>query len=386
VLNNLLSNAVKFTLEGRIELNVKLLTSTTTNNNTYDTLNIKIKDTGIGIAADKHAFLFTPFIQADDDINRKFGGTGLGLSICQEIITAMGSKIKVDSEFGKGSTFNFTLKLKRSSLENLTDNRRKNTRKVNEPGDNRFKNLRVLIAEDNLVNVKVLNAQLERLNIQADIANDGKEALALHEKEAYDIIISDCHMPNLDGFELAKILTKSTNKRPLWLIAVTADALSGAAEKCIAAGFDDYMAKPCPQEEITNKLNNAYRQLHKKQNYQKTKQVFNLFNLDMLLRNNSKDVELSKSVGQLFIDSWQKEKQQWLIAIDELEYKHIQALAHKLRGGIRYFANKALLDSINEVDQYAAAHNNNDLAISAANLYVQLDVLINEINTWLLSD
>jgi len=386
VLNNLLSNAIKFTLEGRIELNVKLLTSTTTNNNTYDTLSIKIKDTGIGIAADKHAFLFTPFIQADDDINRKFGGTGLGLSICQEIITAMGSKIKVDSEFGKGSTFNFTLKLKRSSLENLTDNRRKNTRKVNDPGDNRFKDLRVLIAEDNLVNVKVLNAQLERLNIQADIANDGKEALALHEKEAYDIIISDCHMPNLDGFELATILTQSTSKRPLWLIAVTADALSGAAEKCIAAGFDDYMAKPCPQEEITNKLNNAYRQLHKKQHYKNTKQVFNLFNLDMLLSNNSKDVELSKSVGQLFIDSWQKEKQQWLIAVDELEYKHIQALAHKLRGGIRYFANKALLDAINEVDQYAAAQNNNGLIVSSANLYTQLDVLINEINTWLLSD
>ncbi|NQZ22509.1 MAG: transporter substrate-binding domain-containing protein [Colwellia sp.] len=386
VLNNLLSNAIKFTQAGRIELNVKLLASTITNNNTYDTLSIKVKDSGIGIAADKHAFLFTPFIQADDDITRKFGGTGLGLSICQEIITAMGSEIKVDSEFGKGSTFNFTLKLKRSSLENLTDNRRKNTRKINKPNDNRFKDLRVLIAEDNLVNVKVLNAQLERLNIKADIANDGKEALELHEKEAYDIIISDCHMPNLDGFELAKILSQNISKRPLWLIAVTADALSGAAEKCISAGFDDYMAKPCPQEEITNKLNNAYRQLQKKQQRKKKKQRFSLFDVDMLLHNNSKDIELSKSVGQLFIDSWQKEKTQWRIATDRLEYKHIQALAHKLKGSTRYFVNKALLESIGEVEQYASAQNNNDLTASAAKLYVQLDVLVDEINIWLLSD
>jgi len=386
VLNNLLSNAIKFTQDGRIELNVKLLTSTTTNNNTYDTLSIKVKDTGIGISADKHAFLFTPFIQADDDITRKFGGTGLGLSICQEIITAMGSEIKIDSELGQGSTFNFILKLKRSSLESLTDSRRKNTRKINDPNDNRFKNLRVLIAEDNLVNVKVLNAQLERLNIQADIANDGKEALDLHEKKAYDIIISDCHMPKLDGFELAKILTKNTSKRPLWLIAVTADALSGAAEKCISAGFDDYMAKPCPQEEITNKLNNAYRQLQKKQENKHKNQAFNFFNVAMLLGNNSKDIELSKSVGQLFINSWHKEKQQWLIAIDKLEYKHIQALAHKLKGSTRYLANKALLESISEVDQHASAQNNNDLAMSAANLFVQLDVLVDEINTWLLSD
>jgi len=386
VLNNLLSNAIKFTQEGRIELIVKLLTSTTTNNNTYDTLNIKVKDSGIGIAADKHAFLFTPFIQADNDITRKFGGTGLGLSICQEIITAMGSEIKVNSEFGKGSTFDFTLKLKRSSLENLTDSRRKNTRKINKPNDNRFKDLRVLIAEDNLVNVKVLSAQLERLNIQADIANDGQEALTLHEKEAYDIIISDCHMPNLDGFELAKILSKSINKRPLWLIAVTADALSGAAEKCISAGFDDYMAKPCPQEEITNKLNNAYRQLQKKQQNKEEKQVFNFFDLDMLLRNNGKDIELSKSVGQLFIDSWRKEKPQWLIATDRLEYKHIQALAHKLKGSTRYFVNNALLESINDVEQYASNKNSSDLTASADNLYMQLDVLVDEINIWLLAD
>jgi signal transduction histidine kinase/DNA-binding response OmpR family regulator len=384
VLNNLLSNAIKFTDKGQIDLTVTVVESDIINNNTYDTLYFDIKDTGMGIAANKQAFLFTPFIQADDDITRKYGGTGLGLSICQEIITAMGSEIEIDSTINKGSSFHFTLKLKQSNLECPTDNRRNHSRMINATDDNRFKGLRILIAEDNLVNVKVLNAQLERLNIKADIAYDGKEALDLHNKAAYDIIISDCHMPNIDGFELAQTLTKKPQSRPLWLIAVTADALSGAAEKCTAAGFDDYMAKPCPQEEITNKLNNAYRQLLKKQQKSKpTKNIFTLFNLDTLLKNNEHDSELSKNVGRLFITSWQKEKQQWLHAIENKDYKHIQALAHKLKGSTRYISNDKITQNIIEIGQQANAMNSDDIKVSVAHLIVQLDILASEINTWL---
>ena len=386
VLNNLLSNAMKFTDKGKIDLTVIVVESDIINNNTYDTLYFDIKDTGIGIAADKQAFLFTPFIQADDDITRRYGGTGLGLSICQEIITAMGSEIEIDSTINQGSSFHFTLKLKQSNLESATDNRRSHTRLINATDDNRFKDLRILIAEDNLVNVKVLNAQLERLNIQADIAYDGKEALDLHKKEAYDIIISDCHMPNIDGFELAKTLTTPPINRPLWLIAVTADALSGAAEKCTAAGFDDYMAKPCPQEEITNKLNNAYRQLLKKQQKSKsTKNIFTLFNVDTLLKYNEHDSELSKNVGQLFVASWKKEKNQWLNAIENNDHKHIQALAHKFKGSTRYISHDKITQNIIEISKQAHAMNSDDIKVSAAYLIVQLDILVDEINAWLSS-
>jgi len=387
VLNNLLSNAIKFTEKGQIDLIVNVVESDVINNNTYDTLYFNVKDTGMGIATNKQAFLFTPFIQADDDITRKYGGTGLGLSICQEIITAMGSEIKIKSTIDQGSSFHFTLKLKKSSIESSSDNRRNATRSINAADDDRFKNVRVLIAEDNLVNVKVLNAQLERLNINADIAYDGKEALDLHEKQAYDIIISDCHMPNIDGFELAQTLTEKPQNRPLWLIAVTADALSGAAEKCTAAGFDDYMAKPCPQEEITNKLNNAYRQLLKRQHQNKlSKQRFTLFNVDMLLKNNENDIELSKNVGKLFIASWYKEKQQWLSATQKLDHKYIQALAHKLKGSTRYFAHDEITQIINKVSQQAHAQNSSDIKLSATQLSLQLDTLVDEINAWLLSE
>lgn len=268
VLHNLLSNAIKFTEKGAITLLIDLVGHEKKNDEDYDVLKISVKDTGIGISKEQQSHLFTPFIQADDDITRKYGGTGLGLSICQEIVHAMEGNIRINSTLAKGSEFYFELILKRGEKEEGVQERRKNSREVHSPEDKRFESLRVLIVEDNLVNVKVLSSQLARLNIDADIAYDGLEALTLHNQHQYDIIISDCHMPNMDGFELAEHVRKNQQKR-LWLIAVTADALSGVAEKCINAGFDDYMAKPCPQEEITNKLNHAYRELQEHSNTRK---------------------------------------------------------------------------------------------------------------------
>ncbi len=263
ILNNLMSNAIKFTESGVIKLSIMLIKQSIEDHDTYDTLAISVSDTGIGISMAKQQQLFTPFIQADSDTTRKYGGTGLGLSICQEIVVAMGGKIQITSSVGQGSRFYFDLTFKQADVEHDIEDRRKNNRVMSPPHDDRFANLRVLVAEDNLVNVKVLTAQLARLNIHADVAYDGLEALSKHQQAPYDIIISDCHMPNMDGFELAKAIIKQ-QRQPIWLIAVTADALSGAAEKCLASGFDDYMAKPCPQEEITNKLNHAYRQLQQK--------------------------------------------------------------------------------------------------------------------------
>ena len=263
ILNNLISNAMKFTEAGTVSLTYTIDKSEIEDECQTDYIKISVKDTGIGIPPEHQALLFTPFKQADDQITRKFGGTGLGLSICQEIVTSMDSSIHLESSSGEGSNFYFTLALKQSGVESDTDDRRKNKRVVNPPNDNRFKQLKVLVAEDNLVNLKVLTAQLERLHIYADVAENGEEALILHNKNNYDIIISDCHMPKVNGFELASTVSKQKHSKPIWLIAITADALSGAAENCITAGFNDYMSKPCPQEMITDKLNNAYRQLIK---------------------------------------------------------------------------------------------------------------------------
>ena len=259
VLNNLLSNAIKFTDHGEVELSIDLLGSTNNKYQQLDTIRVAVRDTGIGIAEENQVALFTPFIQADDEVTRKFGGTGLGLSICQEIIKAMGGNIEIDSSPDHGSIFYFNLSLERANQIKSTGERRTKPRDFHDSNDTRFSHYRVLIAEDNPVNVKVLSAQLTRININADVAEDGQQAINMHREQPYDIIISDCHMPIVDGFELAKTLSNQTNNKQLWLIAITADALSGAAEKCLASGFNDYMAKPTPQEEVNNKLNTAHR-------------------------------------------------------------------------------------------------------------------------------
>ncbi|WP_448214002.1 ATP-binding protein [Colwellia sp. MEBiC06753] len=260
VLNNLLSNAVKFTPNGEVRLSINhLATHIQTNNDIYHQIKIEVTDTGIGITKEQQSALFTPFVQADHEVSRRFGGTGLGLSISQEIINAMGGNIYIASEKDKGSTFYFSLRLKVAAGEIDVPERRHPDRNTVLTHDDRFKQLRILLAEDNIVNVKVLTAQLARLNIFPDIAQDGKQALAMHQESPYDIIISDCHMPNMDGFELAQHI--SQQQQAVWLIAVTADALSGSAEKCIAAGFNDYMSKPSTQQEITDKLYQAYRSL-----------------------------------------------------------------------------------------------------------------------------
>jgi len=263
VLNNLISNAIKFTKHGEIVISITLTAKRVEKDDIIDTLRISIQDSGIGITKEQQALLFTPFKQANNDITRKYGGTGLGLSICQEIITAMGSVIEVESTPNIGSKFDFLLDLKQAGIECDTEDRRKNKRLTNAIGDDRFNDLRILIAEDNLVNIKVLTTQLKRINIDADVAQDGEQAFNMHTNSPYDIIISDCHMPKMDGFELARKIKQTNPQRPIWLIAITADALTEAAENCLTAGFNDYIAKPCSQEAITDKLNNAYRQLLK---------------------------------------------------------------------------------------------------------------------------
>ena len=387
VLNNLLSNAIKFTHQGSVNIKLKLLEQENKGETIYDRLSISIQDTGIGIAPKKQGALFTPFIQADDDITRKFGGTGLGLSICHEIVTAMGSVISLESDEGKGCNFSFTLKLRQVTPQNIPAERRKNVRATHATDDTRFKHLKVLIAEDNLINIQVLCAQLNRLNITADIAYDGAQALDMHKLKPYDIIISDCHMPQMDGFELANILNQTQNDIPIWLIAITADALEGAATKCIAAGFDDYMAKPCPQEKITNKLNHAYRQLNsKRESYliNKLKEVpYVLFKPYELFLMHDSDIVLSRNLAEVFSNTWHAEKEHFMMALAQHNFSQIYALAHKQKSGIRYLCDREIESIVVDLETHAQSKNIIKTQKSCLLLIEQFDILHTEINHWI---
>lgn len=386
VLNNLISNAIKFTEKGRIVLSIKRIAQRAEKVDIYDTIRISVKDSGIGISPEQQVLLFSPFIQADSDITRKFGGTGLGLSICQEIVSAMGGQIQVNSDIGQGSEFFFDLTFKEAGFERETVDRRKRNRISQPPPDDRFKDMRVLVAEDNLVNVKVLTAQLERIGINADVAYDGQQALEKHIELPYDIIISDCHMPNMDGFELAKRLSKDKGSG-LWLIAVTADALSGAAEKCLAAGFDDYMAKPCPQEEITNKLNHGYRALLKSRltilKTIKQSEHPAIFHPEILVHANGDKLSVALEKARAFSTEWPQEKRQLLIHLDNMDTLELTKVLKRVARSVRDLEHDKMLEIVNHCTLEFANADSGAIQDNVLALCSNLDLFFVEVMEWL---
>jgi CheY-like chemotaxis protein len=198
----------------------------------------------VGIPAGKHHLIFEAFRQADGSNTRKHGGTGLGLTICSHLAELMGGRIWVESQPGIGSTFHFTLHLKASVEAQLSgmSERLPEAMGVLQPQ----RPLRILLAEDNVINQKVARRLLERQGHQVVVACNGREALSSLERELFDLVLLDVQMPEMDGLETARIIRarerSGTGHMPL--IAVTAHAMNGDKERCLEAGMDGYLTKP----------------------------------------------------------------------------------------------------------------------------------------------
>lgn len=240
VVLNLLNNAVKFTNEGRIDLRLRCLRS----NVEQIEVRVEVQDTGIGISPAERSRLFRPFSQVDVGSSRRYGGSGLGLSISKQLVEMMGGAIGLESEVGRGSVFWFTATFPRAaqSTEPATAAPR--------PGSS---DLRILVAEDNPINRRVLLMQLAELGYQAEAAAHGGEALNLLSESEFDVVLMDCQMPQVDGYEATRQLRARAGHQPV-VIALTAHALEGEREKCLEAGMDDYLRKPVPPDELHSVL------------------------------------------------------------------------------------------------------------------------------------
>jgi two-component system, sensor histidine kinase len=269
ILFNLIGNAIKFTERGRVVLTGFLQSET----ERQILVRFDVKDTGIGISAEAQTGLFSPFIQADGSTTRKYGGTGLGLAICKQLVTIMHGQIGVDSRLGEGSNFWFTVQLEKQtgdarpsreygqSLLGKTADQNPRAPSgalvVAEPRA-RIEDVRILLAGDNSINQRVALGQLEKLHYAANAVADGLEVLRSLEQISYRVILMDCQMPEMDGYEVTRAIRKREQnvespcpwKSPVYIIAMTANAMAHDRDKCLAAGMDDYLSKPVQASEL----------------------------------------------------------------------------------------------------------------------------------------
>lgn len=254
VLINLLGNAIKFTSVGQVCLTVKpgdpLLDAAKVE------LQFSIQDTGIGISAEKRGQLFQAFNQLDSSTTRKYGGTGLGLAICKHLVELLGGRIWVESELGQGSTFHFTLQTQLPDpssppVESLPDPSVQTKLAEIYP-------LRILVAEDNLINQKVALLVLQQLGYQADIVETGQAVLTALTHHTYDLILMDVQMPQMDGFEATRHIRQTVpDADQPYIIAITANVMEGDREACLDAGMDSYLDKPIRLEALAEAIRQA---------------------------------------------------------------------------------------------------------------------------------
>lgn len=247
---NLIGNATKFTETGQIHVHVS-----TQSGGTGTEIRFDIEDTGTGIPPDKQAMIFESFSQADSSTNRKFGGTGLGLTITRKLAELIGGSISLTSEPGKGSTFSLIIPagvdVESQSLITELEKGSTSHGKMSEIADIKLSG-KILVAEDDRVNQKVLLTMLEKAGLQTTIANDGKEAVEKATSESFDVILMDIHMPNMNGYEATTALREKGFTIPI--LALTASVLKSEVDKCLEVGCDEHLYKPIDRPKLLQTL------------------------------------------------------------------------------------------------------------------------------------
>lgn len=308
ILTNLIGNALKFTRQGTVSIGAHL---------TPGGIKLVVSDTGIGIPIDRQAAIFDSFTQADGSTTRKFGGTGLGLAIVKQLVSLMGGSIRLDSREGEGSAFTINLPLEKATLKRTPAPKAKPTGKLS-------RQIRVLVAEDNEVNRQVVGRHLERLGTTPDFAENGKQALDMALATAYDVILMDIQMPEMDGFEAVRRLREAQGAKRTPVIAMTAHAMKGDRERCLEAGMDDYISKPIDKDLLLAALEEAT-----------SGQTLPVLDLDHLADLSGGDAEFESEVVETFASTAPQMIDQLRLALEGGDGELAKRLAHTLKGSSR---------------------------------------------------
>jgi PAS domain S-box-containing protein len=263
IVTNLAGNAIKFTRNGEIAISAKVASDF----GASVMIRFSVCDSGIGIPESRRAVIFDPFTQVDGSTTRKYGGTGLGLAICKQLAELMGGEIGVESIVGRGSTFWFTVRLEKQTSQNQTSqNQTSEVSKTSEvsggivsrdgiakPAKPAKPEVRILLVEDHVTNQQIALIMLNKLGYRADVVANGLEALRALELINYDLVLMDCQMPEMDGFEATATIRSAESEvrnHAVPVIAMTANIMAGQREECLEAGMNDYLSKPVKSDEL----------------------------------------------------------------------------------------------------------------------------------------
>jgi len=360
VLLNLLNNAIKFTEEGAVTLSCHVVEETEADM----TVEIAVADTGIGIPASKVNVIFDGFTQAYSSTTRKYGGTGLGLNISKTLVEMQQGHIWVESDEGKGSTFKVRVTYPKSKETELNS-------KKEETDYNMLRDIEVLLAEDNEVNIFLAQSIVEGWGARVDVARNGQEAVDMADKKHYDVILMDIQMPELSGIDATQLIRQHADpaKAGIPIIALTANALKGDAEKYISAGMNDYISKPFEEEKLFLKIESVLPQFKTKKGKAQPERaeavaelapeapLYDLAVLHKMSRGNEKFILRAQ---QLFIDTVPATVADMRQKYDEEDWAGVSAAAHKLKSTIDTMRIDTLKDVVRQIETNAKLHSNLD--------------------------
>ncbi|MEO9004949.1 MAG: response regulator [Ginsengibacter sp.] len=345
ILVNLIGNSLKFTHKGSIALQV---TAEGIKDNIVNA-GIAITDTGIGIEQKKLETIFDRFQQADDDVTRKYGGTGLGLAIVSDLIRLQNGSIKVESEMGKGTSFHITMPYKIAN-EDVPGN------DINELNISDFKDVKILVAEDNEINQSLIKHLFKTWKLGYDMVNNGREVLDILQRKSYDLVLMDIQMPEMDGYT-ATLAIRRGLKLEVPVIAMTAHALAGEREKCLGYGMNEYISKPIREKQLHNLISQFIQNKKAAQSQKEHVQVltptaYKYINLDYMREISEGDKEYEKTVTGQFIEAITRELDALEVSWRNKDMPALRSIAHNMKTTISVMGLNEILQPPLDVLEY----------------------------------
>ncbi len=352
VLMNLVGNAIKFTERGEVAVNVKVDKASESRHE----LTFEVTDTGIGIPGDKLPILFDRFSQVDSSDARKYGGTGLGLAISKQLVELMGGTIHVESEVGKGSKFIFSIPLDVSEAQDLDKLKVSYTSQLPDNSKQLSCKARVLVVEDNVVNQRVAQGMLEKMNVTVDLADNGQLGLDKLTEAEYDLVLMDIQMPVMDGYQASRSIRNEATgiiNHQVPVIAMTASAMQDDQDKCYQAGMNDFIPKPVDPRHLANMLmkwlpdlcnvtsteNEAPTQpgqpvqsAHPSLEKNAFRPVNDYLDYQHLLKDMSGDTSLTQDILELFLADMPELLKSLQKNYQQSDFEAAKSMAHKIKG------------------------------------------------------